>query len=185
MIKKRKMFSDVFLSVLLLCVSPVMAQSIPGLSPREDQDILLIQATLIVARLEQPRLPRYQFSEKEYESIHAVFGTTSGLSAKVIKVVPMIPTEGGEPKRTTGWAMEVGDTWSVLFQIEKVEKNRQRKEIFQTWPLVEFRKGKIFFLEDGVQVSDGLEAKVNRRTYIFSKDKGWVGSKEDAELQKK
>jgi len=138
-----------------------------------------------MARLEQPGLPRYQFSAKEYDLVHAVFGTTSGLSAKVIRAVPMSPMEGGEPKRTIGWTIEVGDTWSALFQIEKIEKTWQKKMIYQTWPLIQFRRGKILFLESGMQVSDGLEAKVNRHTYVFRKDKGWVSNREDEDSKAK
>jgi hypothetical protein len=74
--------------------------------------------------------------------------------------------------------MEIGDTWSALFQIEKIEMIYQ-KYTYKTWPLIEFRRGKILFLEGGVQVSDGLEARVNKRMYIFRKDTGWVSNQEE------
>jgi hypothetical protein len=142
-------------------------------------EITLIQATLIAARLEQPGLPRYQFTAKEYELIHEAFGNTSGLSAKVIKVMPMSPMTEGEPKKTVGWIMEIGDAWSALFQIEKVEKTWQNRVVYNTWPLIEFRRGRILFLKNGVQVSDGLGARISKRTYVFKKDTGWVSNKEE------
>lgn len=157
----------------------VKAEGLPPSNFKEEQDKTFIQATLLMARYEQPGLLRYQFSQEEYELIKSIFGNLKGLSAKVIKVMPMKPLPGDEDKGKNGWVMEVGDTWNALFQIEKVEKNRQRKEVYQTWPLVEFRRGKIFFLKEGVQVSDGLKARVAKRIYVFKKDKGWLRSKED------
>jgi len=160
--------------IILACTPAVTAQ----VFEKEVEPVTLIQATLIIARLEQPGLPRYQFPEKDYELVHTAFGNMNGLSAKVIKVVPMIPIPGSDPKKTVGWSMEAGDSWSALFQIEKIEKVYQ-KYTYRTWPLIEFRKGKILFLEDGVQVSDGLEARVNKRMYIFRKDAGWVSNQEE------
>jgi hypothetical protein len=149
-----------------------------GSKGQEESEIILIQATLIVARHEQPGLPRYQISGKDSELIQSAFGGTSGLSAKFIKVMPMSPVPSNDPKKTVGWVMNVGESWSALFQIEKVERTWQQKETYKTWPLIEFRGGKIFFLEDGIQVSDGLEAKVNKHLYIYKKDKGWTSNKE-------
>ena len=160
---------------LLTVIRPVMAQ-VPPTS--EETDITLIQATLIAARIEQPGLPRYQISGKDAECIQSAFGGTSGLSAKVIKVMPMTPVTGSEPQKTVGWVMDIGDSWSALFQIEKIERV-YHKGVYKTWPLIEFRGGKISFLEDGIQVSEGLEARVSRHAYVFGKEKGWISSKDE------
>jgi hypothetical protein len=163
------------MSGILLAYTPAVTAQV---FEKEVEPVTLIQATLIMARLEQPGLSRYQFSEKDYELVHAAFGNMNGLSAKVIKAMPMSAIPGSDPKKASGWSMEIGDTWSALFQIEKIEMIYQ-KYTYKTWPLIEFRRGKILFLEGGVQVSDGLEARVNKRMYIFRKDTGWVSNQEE------
>jgi hypothetical protein len=164
-----------FITGILLACSPAVTAQV---FEKEVEPVTLIQATLIMARLEQPGLTRYQFSKKDYELVHAAFGNMNGLSAKVIKAMPMSAIPGSDPKKASGWSMEIGDAWSALFQIEKIEMIYQ-KYTYKTWPLVEFRRGKILFLEDGIQVSDGLEARVNKRMYIFRKDAGWVSNQEE------
>jgi len=164
-----------FITGILLAYTPAVTAQV---FEKEVEPVTLIQATLIMARLEQPGLSRYQFSGKDYELVHAAFGNMNGLSAKVIKAMPMSAIPGSDPKKAIGWSMEAGDSWSELFQIEKIEKVYQ-KYTYRTWPLIEFRRGKILFLEGGVQVSDGLEARVNKRMYIFRKDTGWVSNQEE------
>ena len=164
-----------FITGILLAYTPAVTAQV---FEKEVEPVTLIQATLIMARLEQPGLTRYQFSKKDYELVHAAFGNMNGLSAKVIKAMPMSAIPGSDPKKASGWSMEIGDAWSALFQIEKIEMIYQ-KYTYKTWPLVEFRRGKILFLEDGIQVSDGLEARVNKRMYIFRKDAGWVSNQEE------
>lgn len=164
-----------FITGILLAYTPAVTAQV---FEKEVEPVTLIQATLIMARLEQPGLSRYQFSGKDYELVHAAFGNMNGLSAKVIKAMPMSAIPGSDPKKAIGWSMEIGDVWSALFQIEKIEMIYQ-KYTYKTWPLIEFRRGKILFLEGGVQVSDGLEARVNKRMYIFRKDTGWVSNQEE------
>jgi len=163
------------MSGILLAYTPAVTAQV---FEKEVEPITLIQSTLIMARLEQPGLSRYQLSGKDYDLVHAAFGNMNGLSAKVIKAMPMSAIPGSDPKKASGWSMEIGDAWSALFQIEKIEMIYQ-KYTYKTWPLVEFRRGKILFLEDGIQVSDGIEARVNKRMYIFRKDTGWVSNQEE------
>jgi hypothetical protein len=173
--KHMRLIIALLMSGILLACSPAVTAQV---FEKEVEPVTLIQATLIMARLEQPGLPRYQLSGKDYDLVHAAFGNMNGLSAKVIKAMPMIPIPGSDPKKAIGWSMEIGDAWSALFQIEKTEMIYQ-KYIYKTWPLIKFRRGKILFLENGIQVSDGLEARVNRRMYIFGKDTGWVSNQEE------
>jgi hypothetical protein len=173
--KHMRLIIALLMSGILLAYTPAVTAQV---FEKEVEPVTLIQATLIMARLEQPGLSRYQFSGKDYELVHAAFGNMNGLSAKVIKAMPMSAIPGSDPKKAIGWSMEIGDTWSALFQIEKIEMIYQ-KYTYKTWPLVEFRRGKILFLEDGIQVSDGIEARVNKRMYIFRKDTGWVSNQEE------
>ena len=182
-VRSKKQQPLLLVAAFMLIVLAFLSLAIAKEEPTEAEELLFIQATLIAARLDQPGLPRYQLSEKELEAVTESFGGLSGLSAKFLQALPMYPTSmnkadaSGQVKKVSGWVISLNENWNVLFQIERIDRTA-RQPIYMTWPPIGFRKGKIIFLEDGLQISDGLEAKVLKHLFIFNKDKGWIADKE-------